>query len=111
MFVDSEKFTVESFANLVPERQDQWWAGTENLGLPLGGTQRGSGKFELPACPFDNFFVAMSEHRVPAPLKKKEHRMYPMLFGCVGATGFEPATSWSQTKRSSRAELRPDVLG
>ena len=26
----------------------------------------------------------------------------------VGATGFEPATSWSQTKRSSRAELRPE---
>jgi len=24
-----------------------------------------------------------------------------------GATGFEPATSWSQTRRSSRAELRP----
>ena len=28
----------------------------------------------------------------------------------VGATGFEPAASWSQTKRSSQAELRPDVL-
>ena len=26
---------------------------------------------------------------------------------CVGATGFEPATSWSRTKRSSQAELRP----
>src|SRR5436305_10398891 len=25
----------------------------------------------------------------------------------VGATGFEPATSWSQTRRSSQAELRP----
>src|ERR1022692_867763 len=25
----------------------------------------------------------------------------------VGATGFEPATSWSQTTRSSQAELRP----
>ena len=25
----------------------------------------------------------------------------------VGATGFEPATSWSRTKRSSQAELRP----
>src|SRR5262245_29083241 len=25
----------------------------------------------------------------------------------IGATGFEPATSWSQTKRSSQAELRP----
>ncbi len=28
----------------------------------------------------------------------------------VGATGFEPATSWSQTKRSSRAELRPENI-
>ena len=26
----------------------------------------------------------------------------------VGATGFEPAASWSQTKRSSQAELRPE---
>ena len=26
----------------------------------------------------------------------------------IGATGFEPATSWSQTRRSSQAELRPD---
>lgn len=26
----------------------------------------------------------------------------------VGETGFEPATSWSQTKRSSRAELLPE---
>src|SRR5262245_18189860 len=26
----------------------------------------------------------------------------------VGATGFEPATSWSQTKCSSQAELRSD---
>src|SRR5215471_9413102 len=25
----------------------------------------------------------------------------------IGATGFEPATSWSQTMRSSQAELRP----
>ena len=25
----------------------------------------------------------------------------------IGATGFEPATSWSQTRRSSQAELRP----
>src|SRR5438105_11321173 len=28
----------------------------------------------------------------------------------VGATGFEPATSWSQTKCSSQAELRSDKL-
>ena len=28
----------------------------------------------------------------------------------VGATGFEPATSWSRTKRSSQAELRPEAF-
>ena len=32
-------------------------------------------------------------------------RMSPKIQ--VGATGFEPATSWSQTRRSSQAELRP----
>src|SRR4051794_32926601 len=26
----------------------------------------------------------------------------------VGATGFEPATSWTQTRRSSQTELRPE---
>ena len=25
----------------------------------------------------------------------------------IGMTGFEPATSWSQTRRSSQAELHP----
>ena len=28
----------------------------------------------------------------------------------VGAVGFEPTTSWSQTKRSNRAEPRPESL-
>ncbi len=28
----------------------------------------------------------------------------------VGATGFEPATSWSRTRRSSQAEPRPDEM-
>ena len=28
----------------------------------------------------------------------------------VGVTGFEPATSWSQTRRSSQAEPHPDVF-
>ena len=27
----------------------------------------------------------------------------------VGASGFEPPTSWSRTRRSSQAEPRPDV--
>ena len=28
----------------------------------------------------------------------------------IGVTGFEPATSWSQTRRSSQAEPHPDIL-
>ncbi len=28
----------------------------------------------------------------------------------VGVAGFEPATSWSQTKRDDRATLHPDCL-
>ncbi len=30
-----------------------------------------------------------------------------ILYDCVGVTGFEPATSWSQTRRSSQAEPHP----
>src|SRR5438876_11555882 len=33
----------------------------------------------------------------------------PRQWPRIGATGFEPATSWSQTTRSSQAELRPEV--
>ena len=29
-------------------------------------------------------------------------------FLCVGAAGFEPATSWSQTRRDDRTTLRPE---
>ena len=29
----------------------------------------------------------------------------------VGAAGFEPATSWSQTRRDDRTTLRPDRVG
>ena len=31
------------------------------------------------------------------------------LKSLVGASGFEPPTSWSRTRRSSQAEPRPDV--
>ncbi len=30
-------------------------------------------------------------------------------FALVGVTGFEPATSWSQTRRSSQAEPHPEI--
>ena len=32
-----------------------------------------------------------------------------LLFRRIGVTGFEPATSWSQTRRSSQAEPHPDI--
>ena len=32
------------------------------------------------------------------------------LYRTVGVTGFEPATSWSQTRRSSQAEPHPEVI-
>ena len=37
---------------------------------------------------------------------------YTRIFNCsqVGVTGFEPATSWSQTRRSSQAEPHPDIV-
>ena len=28
----------------------------------------------------------------------------------VGAAGFEPATSWSQTRRDDRTTLRPELI-
>ena len=33
-----------------------------------------------------------------------------MKYFIVGAAGFEPATSWSQTRRDDRTTLRPDKL-
>ena len=37
---------------------------------------------------------------------------YTRIFNCsqVGVTGFEPATSWSQTRRSSQAEPHPESI-
>ena len=34
--------------------------------------------------------------------------MYGRVLEVVGASGFEPPTSWSRTRRSSQAEPRPD---
>ena len=34
--------------------------------------------------------------------------MFPGHPHVVGVTGFEPATSWSQTRRSSQAEPHPE---
>ena len=41
----------------------------------------------------------------PEPLA---HKCYHYIFK-VGVTGFEPATSWSQTRRSSQAEPHPVI--
>ena len=57
--------------------------------------------------------------RILAPPGQKKKRDLPdcgtvglSLFShlTVGAPGFEPGTSWSRTRRASRAALRPDVL-
>ena len=36
------------------------------------------------------------------------HTIYN-LHGTIGVTGFEPATSWSQTRRSSQTEPHPEI--
>jgi hypothetical protein len=33
-----------------------------------------------------------------------------LLKGMVGASGFEPPTSWSRTRRASQAALRPEIF-
>jgi hypothetical protein len=65
-------------------------------------------------------YLAKTQHNCPtsvSPNAKYCHKSVTPNFPSpqktaffVGATGFEPATSWSQTKRSSRAELRPEYL-
>jgi hypothetical protein len=44
----------------------------------------------------------------PAGMASKPENGLEAREKMVGATGFEPATSWSQTKCSSQAELRSD---
>ena len=41
---------------------------------------------------------------------KKRTDVSPFLFFGVGAAGFEPAISWSQTRRLNRAGPRPDAV-
>ena len=42
--------------------------------------------------------------------KKEIRQCVPLQIKLVGATGFEPATSWSQTTRSSQTEPCPDIF-
>ena len=47
----------------------------------------------------------------PEDLKRPQGKSDKPLKRVVGASGFEPPTSWSRTRRSSQAEPRPDVYG
>ena len=38
------------------------------------------------------------------------HTRIAYCLSAVGVTGFEPATSWSQTRRSSQAEPHPEMI-
>jgi hypothetical protein len=66
----------------------------------------------LVYCPYFNRFTrtrfpqGRRTRAVPVKLLKVELLSSRNLL--VGATGFEPATSWSQTKCSSQAELRSE---
>ena len=68
------------------------------------------GLFQDSCKPPDWFTESFTSGRFTGTPKKKPYatnccvRLYE-----VGATGFEPATSWSRTKRSSQAELRPET--
>ena len=41
---------------------------------------------------------------------KKKKKTPERVFYKVGAAGFEPATSWSQTRRDDRTTLRPEYF-
>ena len=43
-------------------------------------------------------------------LRYTHHSIKQFSIKRIGVTGFEPAASWSQTRRSSQAEPHPDVL-
>ena len=49
-----------------------------------------------------------SDENLTMPSEKALPAVFAGKASDVGATGFEPATSWSQTRRSSQAELRPE---
>lgn len=42
------------------------------------------------------------------PAELRTHYNFEKIMKTVGAAGFEPATSWSQTRRDDRTTLRPD---
>ncbi len=42
------------------------------------------------------------------PAELRTHIVFKSTITLVGAAGFEPATSWSQTRRDDRTTLRPE---
>ncbi len=49
-----------------------------------------------------------SDENITMPSEKALPAVFASKASDVGMTGFEPATSWSQTRRSSQAELHPE---
>ena len=92
------------------------WAREKVAGLQaaINGTRNDLARDAIAAF-VDHIKVWPSEKRGelvlnPAANSLRKHRDHPKgwsRFNQIGATGFEPATSWSQTRRSSQAELRP----
>ena len=64
----------------------------------------------LPTTPLSHKRVMGIEPTYPAWKAGVLPLNYTRIFNCsqVGVTGFEPATSWSQTRRSSQAEPHPE---
>ena len=93
------------------------WARTQltNLQAAMDGVRNDETR-EVIGAYVDRIVVWPSEKRGEMVLNPgarslwKEHDRPNGRSWCnlVGATGFEPATSWSRTKRSSQTELRPD---
>ena len=56
-------------------------------------------------------YKILSLARLPVPtLLHKPHTIMITMQDSIGVTGFEPATSWSQTRRSSQAEPHPVIF-
>ena len=59
-------------------------------------------------CSIQLSYVTISQKKYSNNATHKETLM--KYFIVVGAAGFEPATSWSQTRRDDRTTLRPEFI-
>ena len=73
---------------------------------PLGSNSNGPFRKYTCAPMYSNLFQGDFSFFVRNPTRS--HQQVNKLQ--VGMTGFEPAASWSQTRRSSQTEPHPDVL-